>query len=63
LLQGIAIMLVCYIVGRLLGGIAQRAIDEHTEQHRAEHPIPETADDLAGNPPASSEAAMPEPAR
>ncbi len=46
LMRGIAVMLICYFIGRILGSVAQRTIDEHTLQHEAEHPIPETIDDL-----------------
>ena len=49
--RGIAVLLVCYLIGRILGSIAQRTIDEHTSRHVAEHPIPETIEDLPPAPP------------
>ncbi|MEM8781706.1 MAG: hypothetical protein AAGE65_02525 [Planctomycetota bacterium] len=56
--RGIGVMLVCYLVGRILGGLAQHAIDEHTARHESEHPVPETIDDLPARNPDSSKAAV-----
>lgn len=49
--RGIAVMLVCYVIGRILGSIAQHTIDEHTSRHASEHPVPETIEDLPPAPP------------
>lgn len=34
-------MLIAYPVGRLLGGIAQRGVDDQIARHTAQNPIPE----------------------
>lgn len=44
--RGIAVMLVCYLIGRILGSVAQRTIDDHTSRHASEHPVPESVEDL-----------------
>ncbi|MEM7576081.1 MAG: hypothetical protein AAF328_01290 [Planctomycetota bacterium] len=56
--RGIAVMLVCYLIGRVLGSIAQRTIDEHTAQHVSDHPVPETIEDLPSTATANPEAAV-----
>jgi hypothetical protein len=43
LLRALATMLVCWFVGRLVGAIAQRVVNEHIEQVKAANPIPEDA--------------------
>ncbi|MEM1098326.1 MAG: hypothetical protein AAGH92_06005 [Planctomycetota bacterium] len=48
--RGIAVMLVCYVIGLILGSIAQRTIDEHTTRHAAENPIPDSIEDLPPSP-------------
>lgn len=34
------VMVVCWIVGRVVGAVAQRVVDEHIESYKREHPIP-----------------------
>ncbi len=46
ILRGVAVMLGCYVVGVIIGSVAQRAIDDHTARHEQEHPVPQTVDDL-----------------
>lgn len=35
------VMLVCWIIGRAVGGIAQTAIREHVDQYKQSHPLPQ----------------------
>ncbi|MEM6458716.1 MAG: hypothetical protein AAF710_04925 [Planctomycetota bacterium] len=48
LVRGLFIMLVCYAVGLVVGGIAQQTIRLHIEKHKAEHPIPDPYQEDAG---------------
>ncbi|MEO1235787.1 MAG: hypothetical protein AAFX76_03245 [Planctomycetota bacterium] len=34
-------MIVCYAVGLVVGGVAQRTVDQHIEHHKQHHPIPD----------------------
>ena len=43
------LMIVAWCVGRIVGAIAQRTVDEHIEQYKQEHPI-ETDDAEQSNP-------------
>ncbi len=40
------LMIICYVVGLIVGGVAQRAVDEHARRHETEHPIPDSVEDL-----------------
>ncbi|MFA9478668.1 hypothetical protein ACERK3_10205 [Phycisphaerales bacterium AB-hyl4] len=44
------VMIACWIIGRIVGAIAQRVVDEHIERYKQEHPIPgdEVEDAMAG---------------
>lgn len=33
-------MIAAYIVGLVVGAIAQRAVDDHVRRHKAQHPLP-----------------------
>jgi len=35
------VMVVCWVVGRIVGGVAQSSIERHIEQYKRTHPIPE----------------------
>ena len=37
-------MLICWVIGRAVGAIAQRTLDEHLDNYRNEHPLPEESD-------------------
>jgi hypothetical protein len=43
LLRAIVVMAICWPVGRLLGGMAQRAVEENVSQYKRAHPIPDSA--------------------
>ncbi len=51
LLRAILVMLVCYMIGRVIGAVAQSSIKSHIERYRAEHPIPDhfSTDDEFGS--------------
>jgi len=34
-------MVVCFIAGQLFGALIQRAIEQHIEQYKEAHPIPQ----------------------
>src|SRR5687768_2421866 len=38
--RALAAMAVCYAAGRLAGGVAQRAVNQHIEAYKEAHPIP-----------------------
>jgi len=42
------IMLACWAIGLAVGAVAQRTIEEHLRQFKAEHPIPGQGDPAAG---------------
>ncbi|MEM7626425.1 MAG: hypothetical protein AAF333_12585 [Planctomycetota bacterium] len=42
LLRAVFIMVGCYVVGLVIGGIAQYTVDRHIETYKRENPIPET---------------------
>ena len=37
-------MLICWVIGRAVGAIAQRTLDEHLNDYRNKHPLPEETD-------------------
>ncbi len=43
LLRAIMVMIICWPVGRLLGWMAQRAVEENIAQYKRAHPIPDDA--------------------
>ena len=55
--RALLIMLGCYVIGRLIGGVAQLTVQHHIESYQARFPIPdrlEASEDFA-----ASEAADP----
>ena len=58
-LRAILTMGICYLVGRVIGALADRAVQEHIAQYKLEHPIPDRLDAVDGDAesPASAEAA------
>lgn len=40
LLRALAVLAACYLVGRLVGAVASRAVDDHIERYKRDHPIP-----------------------
>lgn len=44
------VMIACWVIGRIVGSVAQRVVDEHIEKYKQEHPIPgdEADDAMAG---------------
>ncbi|MBI1369533.1 MAG: hypothetical protein GC162_12875 [Planctomycetes bacterium] len=44
LMRAIGAMIVCYIVGTILGAIGERAINEHLSQYKKKHPLPSLDD-------------------
>ena len=51
-------MVAAWCVGTIVGGIAQRTIEEHLAEYRVAHPIPSESDDVSDD----AEAANAEPA-
>lgn len=55
LLSGLLVLVAAYVVGLIVGAIAQHAVDDHIRKHKKQHPIPgEAADDddtVAAAPP------------
>ena len=41
------IMLICYLIGRGVGAVAQWTVDDHISRYRKRHPIPGQAPDEA----------------
>ncbi len=41
LLRSIAVMMVCWFIGRVVGAVAQWAIMDHVNRYKEEHPIPD----------------------
>ncbi|MEM8739363.1 MAG: hypothetical protein AAGG38_12950 [Planctomycetota bacterium] len=33
-------MIVCYVIGRIIGGVAQHIVEQHIEEHKQQRPIP-----------------------
>jgi len=51
--KAILAMAVCYPVGRLLGGVAERAVQENIDSYKKHHPLPKlhpSADDVPAQP-------------
>jgi len=46
LIRAILVMMICYIVGLLVGAVAERTIAEHIEQYKEQNPIPTDDDGL-----------------
>lgn len=44
--RALLIMLACYVIGRLIGAIANTTVNDHIERYRADHPMPEGMDEL-----------------
>lgn len=44
LVRALLVMAVCWLIGHLVSYLASRAIAEHLETYRQEHPIPEETD-------------------
>lgn len=40
LLSSLVVLVAAYVVGLIVGAIAQHAIDEHIRKHKQQHPIP-----------------------
>ena len=40
LLRAMGIMLVCWVIGRVVGAVAQWAIFDHINRYKQQHPIP-----------------------
>jgi len=55
--RGLVIMLGCYVVGRMIGSVAQWTIDSHIERYKEQHPIPQESDNTEANKDTSSRAA------
>ncbi len=49
IVRAMVLMIVAWCVGRIVGAIAQRTVDEHIEQYKQQHPI-ETDDADESNP-------------
>ena len=41
LLRAIGVMLVCWVIGRAVGAVAQWAILDHIDRYKQQHPVPE----------------------
>lgn len=39
--RALIVMVVCYVVGQLIGYVGRTAMAEHVERYKQEHPIPE----------------------
>ena len=39
--NAVLVMMLCYVVGRVGGYITQRCVDEHIDQYKKQHPIPD----------------------
>lgn len=52
--RAIGIMLVCYVIGRILGGIAQQVIEQEIVAYRKAHPIPSDEIEADAAEPASA---------
>lgn len=50
-------MLVAWLVGRILGAIAQHTVDEHIRQYQAANPLPENIDPVNRPDPPAGEPA------
>ncbi|MFI4862132.1 MAG: hypothetical protein ACIAXF_15815 [Phycisphaerales bacterium JB063] len=61
ILSSFVVMIAAYIVGTILGAIAQHAVDEHIKQHKYNSPIPGEglADDPDNDPIAGAATAPP----
>ena len=46
ILRAVAVILVCYFVGLVIGSVANRAIEDHVARYKKTHPIPQTVEDL-----------------
>ena len=40
--RALFIMIGCYVVGLIVGAVAQQTVDRHVEKYKADNPIPET---------------------
>jgi hypothetical protein len=38
--RALIVMAVCYPIGRLVGSIAQKTVQDHIDRYKKEHPIP-----------------------
>jgi len=38
---GLVTMICCYLIGRVVGHLAERVVKQHIEQYKRDHPIPE----------------------
>ncbi|MFP4145939.1 MAG: hypothetical protein ACOCTI_07590 [Phycisphaeraceae bacterium] len=45
LLRAMGVMLIAWVLGYLIGAVANQAIGEYLERYKAEHPLPENADE------------------
>ena len=41
--RALIVMLVCYPVGRIVGAIAHKAVQDYIDQYKKQHPIPTDA--------------------
>jgi ABC-type nickel/cobalt efflux system permease component RcnA len=53
--RSLLIMLGAWLIGRVVGAVAQRALDEHLETYRQQHPLPseqqnESAEEVVAEP-------------
>lgn len=44
--RAILVMLASYVIGRAVGTIAQRTIDDHINRYQKKHPLPEETNDV-----------------
>lgn len=65
--RALIIMILCWLIGRVIGAVAEQVVDRHIERYKQEHPVPEaerapaaaseTEPDTATGQPAESEPA------
>jgi hypothetical protein len=56
--RALGAMILCYMIGRVIGAIAMRAMREHVTQYKQSHPI-ESANDAGGDPADADASAAP----
>ena len=64
--RALLIMLGCYLVGRVIGGVAHATVNHHLDHYRAQYPMPEGMAELearaTGASPQHPETSLSEPA-
>ena len=53
-------MVVSYVIGRMIGGIAEHVIDQHIENYKEKHPIPDPENPESDALQAVNQASQPE---